>query len=71
MDNVLTFPRAGRRSGGDGAAETPTTARAAEILLFTGVRYERHADAPQNAAGAGQGWDDRPTPPRRKTRRRA
>jgi hypothetical protein len=71
MDNVLTFPRDGRRSRDEGTAIRPSTATQAVILLFTVVRYERHADAPQNAAGAGQGWDDRPTPPRRKSRRRA
>jgi hypothetical protein len=71
MDNVLTFPRDGRRSGGDETANRPPAAKEAVILLFTGVRYERHADAPQKAAGADRGWDDTPTPPRRKTRRRA
>jgi hypothetical protein len=71
MDNVLTFPRDGRRSGNEGAARKPPPAAEAEILLFTGVRYERHAEPPRNAAGAGRGWDDTPTPPRRKTRGRA
>jgi hypothetical protein len=71
MDNVLPFPRAGRRVGGIGAETTPQSARMADILLFTGVRYERHANQPQSTAGASLGRDDNPTPPRRKTRRRA
>ncbi len=64
MDNVLPFPRDGRRSGGDDAAIKPATATDAVILLFTGVRYERHPEA-------SLGRDDSPTPPRRKGRRRA
>jgi hypothetical protein len=71
MDNVLPFPRGGRRSGGIGAETIPQYAGKADILLFTGVRYERHADQPQNAVGASLGRDDNPTPPRRKSRRRA
>lgn len=72
MDNVLPFPRDGRRSRGKETAERPQTANRAEILLFLGVRYERHPDQPQKAAGASLSRDDSPTtPPRRKTRRRA
>jgi hypothetical protein len=71
MSNVLPFSRAGRRSGGIGAAKEPSSAKEAEILLFMGVRYERHADAPQNAAQASHGRDDTPTRPGRKSRRRA
>jgi hypothetical protein len=71
VSNVLPFPSAGRRSGGNEAEKAPLSAKEAEILLFTGVRYERHADAPQNAAQASLGRDDHPTPPRRKSRRRA
>jgi hypothetical protein len=64
MDNVLPFPRDGRRSGAATSARTPNSATEAEILLFTGVRYERHPEA-------SLGRDDSPTPPRRKSRRRA
>jgi hypothetical protein len=72
MDNVLPFPRDGRRGRDKETATRSPDARQAEILLFMGVRYERHADLPQNAGGAGLDWDDSPTtPPRRKTRRRA
>jgi hypothetical protein len=71
MTNVLPFPRERRRSGDNGAAVTPPAAEGAEILLFTGVRYERHTDAPQNAAGASLERDDTPKTPGRKTRRRA
>jgi hypothetical protein len=72
MDNVLPFPRDGRRSRGNETADRSQTAKDAEILLFLGVRYERHPDQPQNAAGASLNRDDTPTnPPRRKTRRRA
>lgn len=71
MDNVLPFPRAGRRSGSHAVTYSPPSAEAADILLFTGVRYERHDRAPQNAAHASLGRDDQPTPPGRKTRRRA
>jgi hypothetical protein len=72
MDNVLPFPRDGRRGRDNETAAGPRSAQEAEILLFLGVRYERHADAPQNGGGASLGRDDNPTtPPRRKTRRRA
>jgi hypothetical protein len=72
MDNVLPFPRDGGRSRGNQTAIKPQTAEGADILLFLGVRYERHLDQPQNAADASQNRDDSPTtPPRRKTRRRA
>ncbi len=71
MSNVLPFSRGGRRSGGIAAAASPQTAMEAEILLFTGVRYERHPAGPQNAVQASLGRDDTPTPPRRKSRRRA
>jgi hypothetical protein len=71
MDNVLPFPRAGRRVGGMSAATNRRSAGTADILLFNGVRYERDAGEPQNAAGASHGRDDNPTPPRRKSRRRA
>lgn len=72
MDNVLPFSRDGRRSRGNETALKPQTAGGADILLFLGVRYERHADRPQNAADASRDRDDSPTtPPRRKSRRRA
>jgi hypothetical protein len=71
MSNILPFPRAGRRSGGNEAVKAPLFAKEADILLYTGVRYERHADAPQNAVSASLGRDDNPTRPGRKSRRRA
>jgi hypothetical protein len=72
MDNVLPFSRDGRRSRGNETVKKPLSAKGADILLFLGVRYERHADQPQNAAEASLNRDDRPTTPsRRKTRRRA
>jgi hypothetical protein len=72
MTNVLTFPRTRILSGSRRAAEWPPAAEQADILLFTGVRYERHAeDAPSFPAGSVSGRDDGQTPRRRKARRRA
>jgi hypothetical protein len=71
MTNVLPFP-ARMQSGGNQAAKAPSASLKAEILLFTGVRYERHAGTdPQNAAPDTLGRDDGTGPRRRKTRRRA
>jgi hypothetical protein len=69
MTEVLPFPRA-RASSGDEAALPP--GHTAEILLFTGVRYERHVGSePQGRAPDGEGRDDRLSGRRRKARRRA
>lgn len=70
MTNVLLFPRARTQSETIATAEGPSANHRAEILLFTGVRYERHAELdPQNAPPDTLGRDN--TPRRRKTRRRA
>ena len=69
MTDVLPFPRA-RGSSGGSAALPP--GHSAEILLFTGVRYERHAGVePQGRSPDDQGRDDTVTTRRRKARRRA
>ncbi len=54
MGKLVTFSRRGRNSKAE-----PTERRSAEIVLFTGVRYQRD-DAPQpdkpiGAAAAGRG----------------
>ena len=71
MTNVLPFPRTRQRSGGNEAAHAPS-ADSADILLFTGVRYERHAD--MDSPNAGPDTLDRDSTQngrRRKVRRRA
>jgi hypothetical protein len=72
MTNVLPFPRTGEQSGGKSAAEAPSATYKANILLFTGVRYERHADLESlDAPSDTLGRDDTPGTRRRKARRRA
>jgi hypothetical protein len=72
MSNVLPFPRARLLSRDARAAKKRPSEETSEILLFLGVRYERHPDAdPQNAAPEDLGRDNKLTPRRRKTRRRA
>jgi hypothetical protein len=72
MSNVLIFPRARTQSGDRQAIEKSPSEKRSEILLFTGVRYERHPDeGPQNAAPETFGRDNTQSPRRRKARRRA
>jgi hypothetical protein len=72
MSNVLIFPGARKQSGDRAAREQSPSGKQPEILLFTGVRYERHTDEdPQNAAPETFGRDNTPSPRRRKVRRRA
>ena len=69
MTNVLPFPRA-PESGERPSALPP--GHSAEILLFTGVRYERHDVV--NGRGAAPddlGRDDNAASRRRKAKRRA
>ena len=69
MTNVLPFPRFRGSSGG--SAVLPP-GHSAEILLFTGIRYERHAGSePQGRTPDDQGRDDTVGARRRKARRRA
>jgi hypothetical protein len=71
MTNVLPFPRTRQQSGGNDAAKAPT-ANSADILLFTGVRYERHAETdPPNAGPDTLDRDNNQNGRRRKVRRRA
>jgi hypothetical protein len=71
MTNVLPFPRTRLQSGGQEAAKAPSAA-SADILLFTGVRYERHADTdPPNAGPDTLDRDNSQNGRRRKVRRRA
>jgi hypothetical protein len=72
MSNVLPFSRARLLSRDNREAVRRPSDGPSEILLFLGVRYERHPDAdPQNAAPDDLGRDSKLTPRRRKTRRRA
>jgi hypothetical protein len=72
MSNVLIFPGARKLSGDRPARELSPSGKQPEILLFTGVRYERHPDEdPQNAAPETFGRDNTQSPRRRKARRRA
>ncbi len=69
MTDVLPFPRA-RESGG--RLTVMPFGHTADILLFTGVRYERHvAHEPRGAAPDDLGRDDNAASRRRKARRRA
>ncbi|MDB5571649.1 MAG: hypothetical protein JWN93_2832 [Hyphomicrobiales bacterium] len=45
MVRILSFPRSYRTH-----TPRPQTSGGAEILFFTGVRYERHFDAPRPAS---------------------
>jgi hypothetical protein len=72
MTNVLPFPRARAQSGVSIAAEVRPATSKADILLFTGVRYERHADQePPNAGPDTLDRDNNPSARRRKARRGA
>jgi hypothetical protein len=72
MTNVLPFSRARTLNGNTSAIEVSPSAEQAEILFFTGVRYERHADVgPQNATHDVLGPDSNQTLRGRKTPRRA
>ncbi len=69
MTDVLPFPRA-REAGGRPTALPP--GHMADILLFTGVRYERHAvQGARGPAPDDLGRDDTAATRRRKARRRA
>jgi hypothetical protein len=72
MGNVLPFPR-DRRASGETIRNTAMEGRTTgQILLFLGVRYERHAEImPQNAVSDGLDRVTGSTPRRRKIRRRA
>jgi hypothetical protein len=59
MGTLLAFPTAPRPRRASAAADEPR----GQILLFTGVRYER------STTGAGPQDDDRRTPPRSSARR--
>jgi hypothetical protein len=72
MSNVLRFPSARLQSREPRAGERPPSEKKSEILLFLGVRYERHLEVdPQNATPDDLGRDNKLTPRRRKSRRRA
>ena len=72
MTNVLPFLRAKTLNGKISATEVLPSVEQAEILFFTGVRYERHAEVgPQNANPDTFGSDTNQTIRRRKTPRRA
>jgi hypothetical protein len=72
MTNVLPFSRARTSNGKISATEVSPSAEQAEILFFTGVRYERHIEVgPQNATHDPLGSDTNQTIRGRKTPRRA
>jgi hypothetical protein len=72
MGNVVPFPRARQASGGSIGNTSMGGRESGQILLFLGVRYERHAEiAPQNAVTDGLDRVTGTTPRRRKIRRRA
>ncbi len=72
MTNVLPFPRTRLQSGENQTAKAPSADNKADILLFTGVRYERHADTePPNAGPDTLDRDNSQNGRRRKVRRRA
>jgi hypothetical protein len=72
MSNVLQFPRANAESMMKREPKIAPDAGTATILLFTGVRYERHADGgPQNASPDDFGRDSQQPNRRRRARRRA
>lgn len=71
MTHIVPFPSAPKQRQTTGQSRSNATGQKGTILLFTGVRYERHSDpAPAaDAAGArGRGTDPRSG---RKSRRRA
>jgi hypothetical protein len=72
MGNVVPFPRARRASGAPIESTAMGGRSTGQILLFLGVRYERHAETmPQNAVTDGLDRVTGSTPRRRKIRRRA
>jgi hypothetical protein len=72
MSNVLQFPGARQQSKETRAAEGSPSDKKSEILLFMGVRYERHADVDTLDAGPNDlVKDSKLTPRRGKPRRRA
>jgi len=69
MSNVLPFFRARGSSARRAAAPT---GEVADILLFTGIRYERHVCSGRSeTVPDDRGRDDPVNTRRRKTRRRA
>jgi hypothetical protein len=72
MGNVLPFSRTRMLSRGNDAAEALPAGHTAQVLLFLGVRYERHQDIePLNAVPGSLDGDDNSSNRRRKSRRRA
>jgi hypothetical protein len=72
MSNVLTFPRVRLQSRETRAAESAPSEEKSEILLFLGVRYERHPEMDSlNTNPDDLGRDSKIAPRRRKSRRRA
>jgi hypothetical protein len=72
MSNVLIFPSARIKSRETRVGERPSSETKSEILLFLGVRYERHAEEePLNASPDDLVRDSKLTPRRGKPRRRA
>jgi hypothetical protein len=71
MTNIVSFPRARSQRLTTGKTAVAASGDKGTILLFTGVRYERHSDplpAVDTAGTRGRGSDPRSG---RKPRRRA
>lgn len=61
MGLVLAFQTTPRRASARPAVKRPAEpAKSADILFFTGVRYERHGDA-ADASAQSSGRQDAPT----------
>jgi hypothetical protein len=56
MGDLLAFPHGDQRPR---RRALPAQNESAEILIFTGVRYERHVDIPPVPAGLASGDDTR------------
>jgi hypothetical protein len=71
MTNVVPFPRANVQIKSSRAAQEPPSGSTSEVLLFLGVRYERHEEDRSQSATPDNGRDGKAGQRRKKTRRRA
>jgi hypothetical protein len=71
MTHIVPFPSAPKQRQTTGESASVTSGEKGTILLFTGVRYERHSDpAPTATADGARGRGNDPRSGR-KSRRRA
>jgi hypothetical protein len=71
MTNVVPFPRAKVQIKSSRAAQEPPSGSISEVLLFLGVRYERHEEVPSQNATPDDGREGKAGQRRKRTRRRA